>query len=181
MEIKMADSTAKATNRFASEVMDTIASVDRLLATGPSGKISFADLYAYAINPLYEPAKGLLDELDRDTNLQADFQRLLRNTARYHLPEVAAASTGILESREGKGCRIILKSSRADPNHLYVIVEVSTDKTFEPEILFVQFPDGRMRRAPLGISQNGRVQILLERDTEIAEGLLDIATEVYVK
>ena len=62
-----------------------------------------------------------------------------------------------------------------------MIVEVSTDKTFEPEILFVQFPDGRMRRAPLGISQNGRVQILLERDTEIAEGLLDIATEVYVK
>jgi len=180
----MADTSPETTLRFAEATLDTIDHMDKLL--GGSGqaaadKVAFADLYAYAIDPNHEPADQLLDALDRNTGLQADFQRLLRNTARYYMPEVAAASTGALESREVDGCRIIFKPSKADPDQLYVIVEATADKSFNPEILFVQFSDGRSRRAALAGAQNGRVQILLDRGSEIAQGLLDISTEVYVK
>jgi len=174
----MADTPA--TERFAAEALDTLAQVDDIMRPAP-GRVGFADLHAYAVDPHHQPSDKLLDALDTDAGLQADFQRLLRNTARYYMPEVAAASSGALETREVDGCRITFKSSRADPDQLYVIVEATADKSFTPEILFVQFPDGRTRRAALEGARDGRVQILLERGSEIAQGLLDIATEVYVK
>jgi len=180
----MADTVTDTTHRFAEAALDTMDHVDRLLdggATAAAGKIAFADLYAYAVDPNHEPADRLLNALDTDAGLQADFQRLLRNTARYYMPEVAAASSGTLESREVDGCRIVFRPSRADPDQLYVIVEATADKAFNPEVLFVQFADGRSRRAPLPGAQNGKVQILLDRNSDIATGLLDISTEVYVK
>ncbi len=174
------NTTTNATERFATEALDTLSHVDEILTPAP-GKVAFADLYAYAVDPGHEPADRLLDALDTDTGLQADFQRLLKNTARYYMPEVAAASTGALDSREVDGCKILFKSSRADPDQVYVIVEATADKTFAPEMLFVQFPDGRTRRTELGGGRDGRTQILLDRASEIAQGLMDINTEVYVK
>lgn len=176
----MADATPNPTLRFATEALDALSQIDKVLAPAP-GKVGFADLYAYAVDPAHEPAPQLLDALDRDTGLQADFQRLLKNTARYYMPEVAAASSGVLETREVDGCRIRFKESRADADQVYVIVEATADASFVPEILFVTFPDGRTRRAELGGGRDGRVQILLERGSEIAQGLMDINTEVYVK
>jgi len=176
----MADTTANIPERFAADALDALSHVDEILAPAP-GKIGFAELYAYAVDPAHEPAERMLSALDRDAALRADFQRLLKNTARYYMPQVAAASSGALDSREVDGCRIVFKSSRADPNQLYVIVEATADKTFEPEILFVQFPDGRTRRTELGGGRDGRTQILLDRTSEIAQGLMDINTEVYVK
>lgn len=176
----MADTPPNATARFAAEALDALAHVDEVLAPAP-GKVGFADLYAYAVDPAHQPTPRLLDALDRDAGLQADFQRLLKNTARYHMPEVAAASTGALESREADGCRIRFKASRADAEQVYVIVEATADATFTPEILFVTYPDGRTRRAELAGGRDGKVQILLDRNSEIAQGLMDINTEVYVK
>ena len=176
----MADTPNSATARFAVEALDALAHVDEILAPAP-GKVGFAELYAYAVDPAHEPAPQLLDALDHDAGLQADFQKLLKNTARYYMPEVAAASTGALESREVDGCRILFKSSRAAPDQVYVIIEATADRTFQPEILFVQFPDGRTRRTELGAASAGRTQILLDRTSEIAQGLMDINTEVYVK
>lgn len=179
----MADTTPSSTEQFAEAALDTLSNMDELLGGAPDGtdKVAFGDLYAYAVDPHHVPADNVLHALDRDAGLQADFQRLLENTSRYHLPEVAAASTGALEGREIAGCRIAFRPSRANPDQLYVIIEATADKTFKPAIIFVKFSDGRTRRLELPDSQNGKAQVLLETNSEIARGLLDIATEVYVK
>ena len=57
-------------------------------------KTSFAEIYAYATEPNYDPSDQLLKELSEDSRVRRDFEMLLRNTSPYFLPQVAAASRG---------------------------------------------------------------------------------------
>ncbi len=169
--------------RFAEEVLDALSAVDGLLEPGAAGKTEkggFSELYSYAIDPAQQPGQRTLAALERDVRVQADFQRLLKNTSRYHLPEVAAASTGVLEGRKIQGCSLVFHPSRADDGQIYVIIESIADRNFLPKLLFVCHADGRSQRLALPEGRDGRVQILLERDSDIVRGLLDVNTEVYL-
>ncbi len=168
---------------FVETTLEALTTIDRIMTPPESGpaKASPSALYAYAVDPAYDPAPALLDILDHDAAVQADFERLLSNNARYHMPRVAAASSGDIERREAEGCRIAFRPSKADPEQIYVIIETHADAASAPEMLFIRFTDGRTRRTTLPRPQNGRIQLLLERHSETAEGLLDINTEVYLK
>ena len=143
-------------------------------------KASPSALYAYATDPNYTPSENLLRLLTNDTDTRSNFQLLLKNTSAFVLPQVAAASTGEITTREIEGCKIDFRSSHADTGQLYVIIEI-THRERMPGMLFIRQPDGETHRITLPDFQDNRAQLLLERNSAEARGLMDINTEVYLR
>lgn len=178
----MAEKLSPTEARLADAALDALATIDRVLTPSVDrpAKASPTALHAYATDPAFEPDGALLTLLDTDPAAQADFQRLLENTSFFHMPQMAAASTGDISTREAGGCRIVFRPSKADIDHVYAIVEIN-DPDRHPEILFVRHPDGHLDRLTLPPFREGRAQLLLERSSPAAKGLMDIHAEVYVK
>lgn len=179
----MADTQTSPKQHFIETALDALSTSDRILGGSghPATKASPSEMHAYAIDPAYQASPVLLHSLKTDPRTRADFQKLLSNTARYYLPQVAAASSGQIEQREADGCKISFRPSRANEAHIYVIIESIGDITFNPTLLFVCDASDHLERAELPEAQNGRIQLLLERESPMAQGLLDIKTEVYLK
>lgn len=143
-------------------------------------RIGLDRLYAYAVDPgLADP--GLERALATDRRLSADFRRLLERTATRRLPRVAAASSDAVRSREAEGCRIRFQQSSAEPDQTYVIIELDETAPEAPANLFIVYPDGGCRKFALPVARNGIIQILIERESDVLAGLLDLDTEVFLK
>ena len=137
-------------------------------------------LYAYAVEPGREDAE-LERALEADPDLGEAFRRILDRTARLRLPRVAAASPGAITSRDGAGCHIRFQDSRAEPDQTYVIIEVAEADAPAPGHMFVVDQHGQCRKFALPEARNGVIQFLVERDSALLAGLLDIKTEVFLK
>jgi hypothetical protein len=137
-------------------------------------------LYAYAVEPGREDAE-LERALMTDPGLGAAFQRILDRTAWHRLPRVAAASPGAITSRDGAGCRIRFQDSRAEPDQTYVIIEVAEAGAPAPSHMFVVDDGGQCRKFALPEARGGVIQFLVERDSALLAGLLDVKTEVFLK
>ena len=154
---------------------------DRLLhAPTAATAVAFADLYAYATRPDYQPSDALLTALESDTPTRRDFEALLKNTASYWIPQAAAASSGSVATREIDGCRMTFRTSKANENQVYVIIEF-TDREAKPGALFVASPGAATMKLALPNARDGRVQLLLEADSEMAQRLQDVDTEVFLR
>ena len=137
-------------------------------------------LYAYAVDPGREDAE-LVNELRTNPDLGEAFQRILGRTALHRLPRVAAASPGEITSRDGTGCRIRFQESRAEPDQTYVIIEISDTDAPPPSHMFVVDEGGQCSKFALPAARGGVIQFLVERDSALLAGLLDIKTEVFLK
>ena len=137
-------------------------------------------LYAYAIEPGREDAE-LERALGANPDLGEAFQRILDRTALHRLPRVAAASPGTITSRDGAGCRIRFQESRAEPDQTYVIIEISDTDAPPPSHMFVVDQGGQCGKFALPAARGGVIQFLVERDSALLAGLLDIKTEVFLK
>lgn len=179
----MADSTSTTKQQFLETALGTIVDIDQILSKSSpeTALVSPSELYAYAVDAQYRPTDALMNALETNSETRTNFHRLLQNTARYHMPQVAAASSGTIEQREAEGCKISFRPSKADEKQIYVIIESVGNLEFSPAILFVCDPDGTSNRIELPEAQNGRIQLLMDRDSETAQGLLDIKNEVYLK
>lgn len=167
---------------FVRQALDAAAVAERLTGTaGRPAAIGFAELYAYATDPAHTPRAELLSALDEDERLRADFAALLRNTALIRLPQAAAASSGALSAREAEGCRITFRESKADAAQIYVIIELADISAPAPGSLFVCGADHTVRKIALPKPQDGRIQLLLEADSDLVQGLRDIDTEVFLR
>ncbi len=124
---------------------------------------------------------GLVNELQTNPNLNEGFQRILGRTALHRLPRVAAASPGAITSRDGTGCRIRFQESRAEPDQTYVIIEISDTDAPPPSHMFVIDQVGQCSKFALPAARGGVIQFLVERDSALLSGLLDIKTEVFLK
>ena len=161
--------------------LDAAERTDRLMAaSGNPSDVGFSELYAYATQADRAPRRELLVALDADACLRRKFEALLRETSMYHLPRVAAAAASDISRREAEGCRISLRSSRAEESQVFVIIELS-DPAARPGSLFVCGKDRGVRRVDLSEPRDGRIQLLLENDSDIVQGLRDIETEVFLR
>jgi len=168
---------------FIETVLDRLSFIDDL--TTPKDETSlkavgFSELYDYAINPEMVPRDELLTALESNTQIRAGFERLLRNTARFRMPQVAAASTGDIDVREASGCRILFRNSRANDSQVYVILELNDPLAPSPTHLFICARDKAYRKLFLPVFQDGRIQLLVDRESDILQGLKDIETEVIL-
>ena len=113
--------------------------------------------------------------------MRADLRRLLEKPAILRLPRVAAASAGVIMSRDGEGCRIRFQRSRAEPRQTYVIIELDHDQGTPRTTLFTCDSENRCRKFPVPEAREGVVQMLLDEDSELLRALLDIKTEIFIR
>ena len=166
---------------FAGDVVEALTVLDALDGpTAAARPVPFSELYAYATDPERRPRPELLDALAASPRLRADLHRLLANAAVVRLPRVAAASTGAIKEREGDGCRIEFRASRADAGQVYVIISLEKKAPKTPATLIICDPKGRCVKVALPAAREGRIQLLLDAESDIANGLRDISTEVYL-
>ena len=160
--------------------LDAVELTNQVLASAENATVSFAEIYAYATNSEIVPSARLLQALSEDGRVRRDFDALLRNTSQYFLPQVAAASSGDVSTREIDGCKITFRSSRADADQIFVIIKLGDHDT-RPGSLFI-CPEGRpTEKVALPAPRSGRIQLLFDTDSPILRGLRNIDTEVFLR
>jgi hypothetical protein len=161
--------------------LDAADLAERLLEDeGQTVAIGFAEIHAYATRPDHNPSDALLRALDSNSRVRRDFETLLKNVSAYWMPQVAAASSGEISTREIDGCRMTFRASKADEAQIFIIIEF-TDKSARPNALFVCGQDKPMSKVDLPDARDGRIQLLLDADSDIVKGLRDFATEVFLR
>jgi len=149
-------------------------------AAGAAPALGFARLYDYATGGADGDGQ-IAAALDANPRLNADLRLLLSKVAFNHLPEVAAASSGELETREADQCRIRIEPSRAEPDQVYLIIELTDPAAATPWVLFACGADGRSDRIELPEGRDGVIQVLLDRAAPILVQLRDPGTEVFLR
>ena len=165
------------------QLFDAISNLRELAPDGDDSKvqkIAFGRLYAYATGMDGDDDGELERMLADDLPTRRDFRRLLQKTAKWHVPQVAAASTGAIGQRGGVNCRIRFEASRAEPDQTYVIIETTDSDMPAPAALFVCDAADRCDKFPLPRARDGVIQLLLARDSELLAKLRDINTEIYL-
>jgi hypothetical protein len=143
--------------------------------------ISFSRLWRFASGETTQDAE-LLVALRRDKKLNADFNALLQKVSWDHLVQVAAASTDeALRLRETDLCAIRIETSKAEPDQVYVIIELKDPEADAPGSLFVTSTDGILESLELPEDQGGIIQLLLQSDDAVLLALQDHRTEVYLR
>ncbi|MDP6475782.1 MAG: hypothetical protein QF666_12635 [Alphaproteobacteria bacterium] len=149
------------------------------LASGdaPSGgRLSFARLYAYVGEADTDPA---VEAALRDSaSLRADYRRLVEKFSAPLVPLAIAAASGEANVREGIGCRLHFVPSSAEPSQTYVIVEFTEQSDAPASTLFLCDKSNNCRKVALEAAREGRVQLLLENDSDLLARLMDKDTEI---
>lgn len=142
--------------------------------------IPFSRLYAFATNPDRSADPEISEALMRDAKLALHFHHLCEQNAVARLPRVAAAGNEPLLSRDGDGCRLRLEPSRAEPEQVYLIVELN-DTAANPENLLL-FEGGTWRGTyPLPKARDGIILLLEKHDSDLVTALRHPRSEVFFK
>lgn len=168
--------------RVAGALFDTLSAADRLLAHGPNVRrgISPAELAAYVADPDHPRADEIFAAIGSNLRLRRDFRFLLARNAAMQMPKLAAASTGAITQREGEGCRIAFRPSRADPNQVYIIVSFDSPKA-QPKELFVCLASGECLRQVLPEIHGQTAQLIAEEGGALLMALRDVDAEVFLR
>ena len=165
------------------QLFDAISNLQEFKPYGEDSKarkIAFSRLYAYTTGMDGKADPELERMLGEDFGTRRDFRHLLQKTAKWYVPQVAAASTGAIGQRGGVNCRIRFEASRAEPDQTYVIIETTDSDMPAPAALFVCDAADRCDKFPLPRARDGVIQLLLARDSELLAKLRDINTEIYL-
>ncbi|MCW9035531.1 MAG: hypothetical protein OQJ97_15030 [Rhodospirillales bacterium] len=143
--------------------------------------VSASRLYAYANGSLLYPQSDLDKALGQNLSLRRTYKSMVSKVASFYLPESLAASSDALPTREGEGCRISLKKSRAEPDQIYIIVELTKERDAHAEVLVVCGEDDLLAQIALPTPRNGVSQVIVEKNSEILTLLADPKSEAYVR
>ncbi len=169
------EGTLKTTKQKFSE----LSQADEILTSSEShNAVSPSQLFAYANGAKNEYVEKALSE---DLNLRCIHRDLVKRGAVYYVPEVRAASSDLIVSREGRGCRIRMEPSRAEPDQVYVIIELSGDEKTLPTMLVVCDVESNCSRFPLPKVRDGVVQIIADRDADLVRLLSNPKTEAFIR
>ncbi|RED53533.1 hypothetical protein [Aestuariispira insulae] len=143
--------------------------------------IGFAQIYAFANDPHALMTPEISRALKESARLRRDLDALMSRTAIYQFPRVAAASSGMVDQREGEGFTLRLKASRSGQNQLYIILELGDYTQQEPGALVLKDAEGLYLKQPLPAPVNGRIQLIEEEGSDLVRALRDVKTELYLQ
>lgn len=137
---------------------------------------SFSRLYAYVgeidIDSEIEAA------LAADAKLRKDYRHLVEKLSVPFVPRVLAADSGAESQREGFGCRLRFVPSTAEPSQTYVIVEFIEPTIATTATLFLCDRFNNCHKVSLTAARDGKVQLLLDNDSDLLAWLMDKDIEV---
>jgi hypothetical protein len=145
-----------------------------------NGPITVQELYSY-IAENEDPENRVEGELGRSLQLSRDFRLLLKRATNYSIPQVAAASSAIVQERLGEGCVIRVRSSTAEPLQTYILIELVGNQPVIPRALFVCQPDGQCTKFSLPHSKENIIQLLVENGSPLLMSLQDLDTEIFLR
>lgn len=152
-----------------------------LIAQDGSSQIPFSTLYAYVNNPAFVSPIDFERLLEADLAAQENLNRLLEKASLAHMPMLAAASSGGITKRETDVALITLTQSRAEPDQVYLKIEIKDLNAKMPIHLFARQAGGAWIRKVLPDFMNGQTQVLLETKSPIAQTLSAPDGEVYLR
>ena len=161
-------------------VLDELAKIGHEPADQPT-RISISELYRHARDPDANVTPALLQALEDDVGLRADFTRMVGKNAICGFPIAAAASSGEIVTREGAGFRITLRKSRAEPSHVYIIIDLAECDGAPPFHLFVLGEEIRYCKHSLPSPHGGTIQILAEDGSDLVRALGNHQSEVFLR
>jgi hypothetical protein len=142
--------------------------------------VSMSRLYAYAEGRIAYPDSEIEAALAASPSLRVANARLLSAGATYEFDLARAASDGDLLPRVGEGCAIRYEDSRADRDHVYVVIKVDREGATPSQLVLFDREDNA-HRFDLPAPRRGIIQLLVERSSEMLEHLKDPATRVLLK
>ncbi|MEG3638240.1 hypothetical protein [Magnetococcus sp. PR-3] len=120
-------------------------------------------------------ALAVVRALKQDPKLKALYHQLLQRGSMCYFPAVAAASSGDVQERQADGWKIRWKTSRADENQIYLLIDLKPHMTSTPTKLTVE-----EERINLPEPVNGTIQLLVESNSGIMQGLRNKDSKVYL-
>ena len=144
-------------------------------------RIPVSRLYTIARTMGADMPADVATELLRQPKLRAVYRRLLAGAASYNVPIAMAASTDTLPVREGQGCRIRFEESMAEPDQLYVIVELTDEARSQPTALVFCDAEDHCTRFELPDWRNGIAQWIVERNSDIVRLARDPNSVAYFR
>ena len=99
----------------------------------------------------------------------------------YRLPEAMAASSEEYPIRHGNGCTIRMEPSRAEPDQIYVIIEITGNVDQSPRSMFVCEEDKTCTRFELPELKDGIVQFISDSQSRLIKLLMNPKTEAFLR
>lgn len=165
--------------RQASREMLSVCESDTV-SEGNGQSIAMSQLYAYADGRIAFPNPEIEAALAASPSLRAANARLLSAGATYEFDLARAASDGDLLPRVGEGCAIRYEDSRADRDHVYIVIEIDRDDATPSQLVLFDRED-TAHRFDLSAPRRGIIQLLVERTSEMLMHLKDPATRVLLR
>lgn len=164
---------------------EALAALDATFLSSREGQrmrpVSFRDLVLWTKGPPGNLPAVYKMALLNDQSLRRDFDRLLARTAEWRCERAAAASSGLLDIREGNGFRLRLKPSKGAEGQVYVLIEfLAGAPDPQPLSLTVCGPEEACERIALPEFQDAVAQILCEEDSEVVRLLRNPKTEIFL-
>jgi len=167
--------------RFAkAQLADELLARDTASGTAPT-RIPVSRLHTVAATMGARMPTDIAAALLRQPRLRAVYRDFLAKEAIYSVPIAMAASTDRLPVREGRGARIRFEESVAEPNQLYVIVELTDEARAQPTAMVFCDAEDRCTRFQLPDWRNGIAQWIVERDSDIVRLARDPNTVAYFR
>lgn len=142
--------------------------------------ISASDLFRMAQGKMVPDRNfSLLDTSSSET--RSAYVQMLTQTAAYHLPPPMAASSTEIAVRDGSGCRLRFETSRAEPDQVYIIIELTNRSADIPLDMIVCDSDNNCQSIPLPTARDGIIQLISQRNSPLMDLLSDPRTEVYLR
>jgi len=161
-------------NSWVSELTSSLGQAKGAQAT------SLSTLYNYlTVNTGVDEA--LERKIRNSIPLRKLYRKIIEETASYQIPEAMAASSGDYPVRHGNGCVISMESSRAEPDQIYVIIELTGDIIATPTSMFVCEEDENCMRFDLPEIKDGIFQLICDRQSKLVQLMMNPKTEAFLK
>jgi hypothetical protein len=178
-DIPTPEQMAEARQRFAAS--ELVESVTDTAADGALKSISASRLYAIANDPGAPMPSDIAAAMLQRPALRAAYRDFLADAASYHVPEAMAASSEDLPTRRGDGCLIRFLPSQAEPDQVYLVVELDDPERATPKALVFCDRDNFCSVVELTGWRNGVTQVIVETGSDILRMARDPKSTAYLK
>jgi len=144
-------------------------------------KIPFSMLYAFVNDPQFIPPLDFNAQINADNDAQQNLDLLLEKASLVHMPMLAAASSGDSILRETDAATIRLTASRAEPEQVYLQIQMKDVDAPMPSRLFVRKSGEQWIRMNLSEFVDAKVQELLAANDPVTQALNAPDSEVYLR
>ena len=144
------------------------------------GPISLSDIYTY-IKTASDVDETIEKHVRSNINLWKFYKKMISQTATVHLPEaMAASSEEIPYVRHGDKWTVTIELSRAEPNQVYIIFELTEIINQSPKSIFFFKGNETYPRWELPEINDGVIQLISDRQSDLVKLLMDPKTEAYL-